>query len=284
VPADVSDECVEQRIIEAAVGVGPGAVVTGWAALRLSGGGFFDGLARDGVSRLAVPIAANGRRSDPRPGVQLTRDRIPADEVRVVHGVDCAVVERALFDEIRRLVGLRDQVVAADMAFGGELTSRRRMERYRWDRYWYRDVRRLDRVLPLTDEHARSRPEVDFRLVWKLDAGWPHPHVNRGVLDLDGRLVGVPDLIDAERGVTGEFAGAGHRDGEQHESDVERAARFRAVGLEVVEVVGRDLRHPARILDRMQEAAERAALLPQRWRLAPPPLSLDAVLEQRERG
>jgi hypothetical protein len=282
VPASVSDDLVEQRILEAAVGAGPDSVVTGWAGLRLLGGGFFDGLARDGETRLPVPIATNGRRLEPRDGVLLTHDRVPPDERTVRHGIACAVGERALFDEIRRCPDFRDQVVAADMAFAGEVTSIRRMRRYRWSRYWYRDVRRLDRVLPFASEHARSRPEVDLRLVWELDAGWPDPLVNRGVLDLDGCLVGIPDLLDVKRAVVGEFMGAGHRDRDQHESDVDRAARFRAVGLEIVEVVGADLPHRPRIVIRMDQAADRAALLTRRWELAPPPASLDARLDRRD--
>ena len=281
VPSSVSDELVEQRILEAYVGAGHGVVVTGWAGLRLRGGGFFDGLARDGATRLPVPIAANGRRIEPRAGVLLTRDRIPEDEVTLVHGIRCATAERSLFDEIRRVPGLRDQVVAADMAFAGELTSIRRMRRYRWTRYWYRDVRRLDRVLPLASEHARSRPEVEFRLIWVQDAGWDAPLVNRGVTDLDGRCVGIPDLLDVRRGVAGEFAGAGHRDIDQHESDVGRAADLREVGLEIVEVVRRDFDHPDRILRRMDQAAERAAGRPRRFQLSPPSPSLDDILDSR---
>jgi hypothetical protein len=129
VPASVSDDLVEQRILEAYVGAGEDVVITGWAGLRLHGGGFFDGLDRDGTTRLPVPIAANGRRLDPRPGVLITHDRIPPDEVTVALGMRCATAERCLFDEIRRWPDLRDQVVAADMAFGGELTSIRRMRR-----------------------------------------------------------------------------------------------------------------------------------------------------------
>jgi hypothetical protein len=284
VSASVSDDLVEQRILEAYAGAGDGVVVTGWAGLRLHGGGFFDGLDRDGTTRAPVPIAANGRRLDPRAGVLITHDRIPPDEVTLLHGIRCATVERCLFDEIRRCPDLRDQVVAADMAFGGELTSIRRMRRYRWTRYWYRDVRRLDRVLPLASEHARSRPEVDLRLVWVLDAKWEGPLVNRGVLDLDGRLAGVPDLLDVERGVAGEFAGAGHRERGQHESDVGRAFDLRSLGLEIVEVVGRDFRHRARILDRMERAAQWASRRDRRFRLAPPPPSLDNVLDRRDRA
>jgi hypothetical protein len=282
VPAEVSDELVEQRILEAHSGCGDAAVVTGWASLRLLGGGFFDGFARDGKTRLPVPVAANGGRIDPRPGVALSYDDVPGDETTVIHGVSCAVAERALFDEIRRSTAFRDQVVAADMAFAGGLTSIRRMRRYRWTRYWYRDVRRLDRVLPWASEHARSRPEVDFRLVWVLDAGWAGPLVNREVLDLDGGFVGIPDLLDLDRGVAGEFAGADHRDIDQHGDDLERAERFLAVGIETVEVVRRDLNHKQRVLDRMERAAARAALRPRSWQLGPPPIDLDAVLDRKD--
>jgi hypothetical protein len=282
VPSAVTDDVVEQRILEAAAPAGPDAVVTGWAALRLLGGGFFDGLARDGVTRLPVPVAANGGRIRPRAGVLLTHDTIPTDEIVVVHGVQCAVAERALFDEIRRERLFADQVVAADMAFAGELTSIRRMRRYRWTRYWYRDIRRLDRVLPWASEQARSRPEVDLRLVWVAHADWSDPLVNQEVLDLEGQHVGIPDLLDVRRGVAGEFAGADHRDIDQHESDVDRAARFRRVGLESFEVVRRDLSRKSLVHARMDEAAERAALLPQRWQLGPPARDLDELLERKE--
>ena len=174
VPASVTDELVEQRIIETAVSCGDRAVVTGWASLRLQGGGYFDGLARDGRTRLSVPILAGGGRMRPNPGVWLVRAVVPVDEVVIVHGVRCATIERALFDEIRRLHDPREWVVAADMAFAGQLTSSRRMRRYRFERYWYRDVRRLDETRALADEHAR----------------WARPLTNRADLDLDGQLKG----------------------------------------------------------------------------------------------
>src|SRR5215207_7110100 len=54
VPAAVDDALVEQRIVEQGARL-HGGVVTGWAALRLLGGGYFDGLARHGRTRLPVP-------------------------------------------------------------------------------------------------------------------------------------------------------------------------------------------------------------------------------------
>lgn len=285
VPASTDSGRVEQRIIEAHSHAGPHTVVTGWASLRLQGAGFFDGLARDGRTLLDVPIAANGARLRSHPGVVVARLAVPADEITVVHGVRCTRIERALFDEMRGLGELRDQVVAADMTFGAQLTSIRRMQRYRWTRYWYRDIRILDRVLPLADENARSRPEVDFRLIWDLDAGWGHPLVNRAVHDLEGAFVAVPDLIDPRRAVVGEYAGGDHRRIDQHESDLTRGAALRRVGLEIVEVVRRDLDHQARVVDRMEEAADRASLLPKRWQLGPAAPDLDTLLDsQRAAG
>src|SRR4051794_33269996 len=73
VSAGVTDELVEQRILEALAPTLGRAVVTGWAALRLQGGGFFDGLGRNGRTRIPVPLAANGERLSSRPGVVLSR-------------------------------------------------------------------------------------------------------------------------------------------------------------------------------------------------------------------
>jgi hypothetical protein len=280
VPSGTPADVVEQRILEALTWAGPDAVVTGWGALRLHGGGFFDGLARDGRTRLPVPIAANSERRRARAGIHLTEDRIPEDEVVIAHGMRCAVVDRALFDEIRREPDEWDGVVAVDMCCAAQLTSIRRMQRYRWARYWYRDVRRLDRILPLADEGARSRPEVDLRRIWTEHAQWPHPLCNRTILDLEGVVVGMPDLFDPSRAVAGEYAGAGHRDVDQHDRDLERAAAFRRVGIEAVEVTARHIRQPALVTRLLDEAAERAALLPRRWQLGPEAPSLDSILDR----
>jgi len=169
VPAHVSDEYVEQRILESACRAGERAVVTGWAALRLWGAGYFDGLARDGVTRLPVPIATNGERLQHHDGILASRFTVPPDEILVIHGIRCASVERALFDEMRRVHYPRAMVVSADMTFAAELTTIRRMRLYRRERRWYRDVRNVDQALDLCDENSWSPYETDYRLVWP---GW----------------------------------------------------------------------------------------------------------------
>ena len=282
----MSDEYVEQRILEAITRAGPRAVITGWAGLRLWGGGYFDGLGRDGVTRLPVPIATNGERLQHHEGILACRYDVPPDEIVVIHGMRVASVERCLFDEMRRVKYLRAMVVPADMTFAAELTSIRRMRRYRAERRWYRDVRTVDEALDLCDENVWSPREVDYRLVWECDAGWGHPLCNRTVVDLDDRFIGVPDLIDPRRGVAGEFLGGVHRDKDQHEKDVVRGAGFRDVGLEVVEAVSADIHEWDRLVQRLHAAGRRAASssAPRAWKLGPPiSQTLDELLDQRDR-
>lgn len=267
--SEIGDELVEQRILEAATRARAPGVVTGWAALRLHGGGFFDGLARDGRTRLAVPIAANGRRVTSLPGVRVLRDLVPADEVVERHGMRCVRVERALFDHLQFLADAREGAVAIGAACAARLTSVVRMRRYGQARRWYRDVRLVREAVEMAVEECRSPQEDRFRLLWEYDAGWGRPLINRPVLDGAGRLIAVPDLLDPLRGVVGEYAGADHRDIDRHESDIAREAALRDAGLEYVEVVGRDLHRVERVVARMQQAERRATTLRRRWHVGP---------------
>lgn len=264
VPAEVSDDLVEQRILEVSV---RGGVVTGWAALRLHRGGFFDGLDRDGSTRLPVPVAACGERLGSRSGTEVVRDRIPPDDITVVHGIRCATVERALFDEMRRIGEVREAAIAIGAACAAKLTTVHRMRIYTSTRRWYRDVRMCREAVEMAVGDCRSPQEDRFRLIWEYDARWGRPLINQTVVDLEGRFVAMPDLLDVKRGVIGEYSGAGHRDLDHHESDLIRWDDVRRVGLEVVEVVGRDLGSRERVIRRMEEAAARVVGVERRWRV-----------------
>jgi hypothetical protein len=280
VPSHVSDELVEQRILE--VGA-RGGVVTGWAALRLHGAGFFDGLARDGHTRLPVPVAADGRRIRSGHGSEVVEDRIPPDDTTVIHGIRCAKVERALYDEMQRIGEVREMAVAAGATYAAKLTSIKRMRLYATTRRWYRDVRSVKGAVEISCEGCRSPQEDRFRITWEYTAGWGRPLVNRTVLDLNGRFLGTPDLFDPERGVVGEYAGADHRDAERHARDIVREADLRDAGLEYVEVTGHDLRDEPVVVRRMERAAARAVHLERRWQIAPPETpTLDDYLDQRD--
>ena len=164
VPAGVTDELVEQRILEAYAGGRPARVVTGWAGLRLLGGGFFDGLASDGATRCRCRsrrtasgssralVCSRGPRPDPgRRGGAGPRHAVRDRRARALRRDPTARRNRS-----------GDMVVAVDMAFGGELTSIRRMRRYRCDPLLVpRRPHRHDRVVAARQRAGRSASRVD---------------------------------------------------------------------------------------------------------------------------
>lgn len=277
--------------MEQSVRLPEGGAVTGWAALRLYGGAFFDGLETDGRTPQRVPLAVGALskiRGDD--AVTVSKEPLPAAEVRRLQGIACTTVERAVFDEMRRRRELRSAVVAADMAMAALLTSTRRVRAYwRGHRSWRRATL-VDRALHLASERSRSPQETRFRLVWVLDAGLPAPRVNQPVWDRDGRLLGIADLLDEGAGLVGEFDGADHRTASRHTRDLSRQQRLEEHRLQVCRVTGPDLAETARVVQRVHFHRCRALCLPPQersWTTVPPPgwqpePTLDAYLEERE--
>jgi hypothetical protein len=281
VAASVSDDLVEQRIVEAGARLRRG-VVTGWAALRLLGGGYFDGLAHDGRTRLSVQIAANGDRVTSGAGVEVHRVAIDESEVVIRYGVRCATPERAVFDAARWSPALAERVVAIDMAAAAELTSCRRVCAFVMA---HRDVHGRTLVIEAlrwADEGALSPQEVRLRLIWRRKFSWSPPLTNHTVLALDGRRLGTPDLVDERLGMGAEFDGADHRHRRRHRVDVRRLDDFQRAGLEIATFVGEDIHDEDLVVDRLRATAARAGRLPQNWRLAAPGPSLDERLDHRD--
>lgn len=124
---------------------------------------------------------------------------------------------RAVFDEVRREKRLRPAVAAINMTLAAGLTTFPELEQYATIRVAWEGIPLFREALALSNECLRSGPEVYLYLAWRLDAGLPEPLVNPPVFDIDGRLLGYPDLLDVEAGVAGEYA-------------VPRAARTRHCG------------------------------------------------------
>ena len=262
-----TDSGVEQRILEQGVRLRAGAV-TGWAALRLLGGGYFDGVEVDGVTPLPVQVAAGADRLRSSQEVSVVRSAVDERDVVIRYGVRCLRPHPALFDEMRRTQDAREAVVAADMAAAARLLTIGGMRSYACGRSGDRDLWLVLEALAHAVDDSWSPMETRLRLIWVIDAVWERPLCNRGVLDSAGRLIGHPDLMDPRRCIIGEFNGADHRGRDRYRLDVEREDKFRRVGLERFTVVGGDIDDVPLVLDKMAAARARAGVLPQLWTLA----------------
>ena len=256
----------EQRAYEVGVRLRPDGLVTGWAALRLAGARYFEGLAKDRRTPLPVPVLLRheARLRGPEVVVERTRGPLPAAVTR--SGVRCVPGELALLHEVRRATSGRRAGVMVDMALAAGVVDLGRL----------REAASAQRRLPAAAAYAleracaecRSPRESAMLQVWESAAGFPRPLMNREVRDLTGRLLAVVDLLDVEAGVCGEFNGAAHRSAARQSRDEKRHADLRAVGLETFAVVGSDSEQVQ--VDRMIAARGRALWLPpaeRRWRV-----------------
>jgi hypothetical protein len=105
------------------------------------------------------------------------------------------------------------------------------------------------------------------------------------VRDLQGRLLGVADLLDDEAGLAVEFDGEDHRSKDQHTRDVRKEDAFRRVGIEVVRLTGTDLHDRPLVVDRLLAGRARARFEPhevRRWRARRPVDHVEQELLERE--
>jgi hypothetical protein len=274
-------ETVEQRILEQSMRLPLAGAVTAWASLRLRGAAFFDGIRWPSGEPLDVPllVGAAGANLRHMPGSTVTKEQFPPAELEVVCGVRCTSVERATFDEVRRIGGGREGAVALDMAIAAGLTSVATMAAYLETRYAWTGVPLARRSLALAVDDSRSPQESRMRLVWVIDAELPPPLCNCPVFSGDGRLLGYPDLFDPIVGVVGEYDGADHLRRDRRRNDIVREQRYRDHGLEYFTVVRGDLSDRGEVVRRMRAARQRALRRPAGNRL----WTLDAPLWYRER-
>jgi hypothetical protein len=272
VPSRVDGNVVEQRILEQGARIPAYGAVTGWAALRWHGAAYFDGTGFEGEV-LPVPLNVDSAiRPDPR--FTQTEEQLAPSEWSIVDGLPVTTVQRALFDEVRRIPSVREAAVAISMVAAARLISVRLFTLYVAQRNAWTGVPHARTACALARDDCRSPQEHRMVLIWVLDAGLDPPMCNRELFDLDGRLIGVPDLLDVEAGLVGEYQGEDHKDPARHRKDVAREQLLRDHGLEYFELVGGDVAHRQVAVDRMLRARRRAKFLPpesRAWTLDPPP-------------
>lgn len=273
VPADVP-LTIDQRIVEAAARLPAHGAVTGWAALRWSGGGWFDG---HGAGATPVPITlALGTRHTLRPGahVRVSQEHVPPLELQRVAGLRVTSPCWSVAHEMRKATSDEAAVVAFEMAAFDDLVSIAELAAFVESALWIRQgVQRVRDVLPLLEENSWSPMEPVMRLAWQLEAGAPRPRANCPVFDLDGRFVGTPDLLDPIAGVYGMYDGGLHLAGEVRHRDVAKEAAYRRLGLEGATMMAGDVIDRGPFIARLREAYARAGRRPldmRRWLSEPP--------------
>jgi hypothetical protein len=285
VPRDRPD-CVEQRILEQSARLAEGSAVTGWAALRWRGAAYFDGRGPGGREELPVPLQLGGGNLRPAGGSLLCWEQVAPSERERVGGIWVTTVQRALFDEMRRVDDELHRLRTIEMTVAARLTTAALQAAYVARRCAWTGVPQVRATLPRVRGTLVSPQEVWLHHVWEgLDLS--RPLANQPVYDLDGNLIGVPDLFDPEAGTIGEYDGAQHKSRERHRKDVAREDRFRNAGLEYFTVVAGD--SDAVACQRMLDARARSKFLPpesRAWTLTPPPWvrpveSLDHYFERR---
>ncbi|HVX55110.1 hypothetical protein [Nocardioides sp.] len=265
VPSWVDATDVDQRIVEAASVLPAHGAITGWAALRWSGVGWYDDATRP------IPVVVPDHCLAPRAGLLISEEQLAPKDLTVVEELPCTTLPRAVCFEMRFAPDLRSAVRHLDLAAAADLVSIEEAWAYAMPYLCgWTGIDQCRRAIQLADENVWSPMETEMRLLWLIDLGMTRVRCNQPVFDLDGNFVGTPDLIDLEGGIAGEYDGALHLLRRRRDRDIAREAAFRRIGLEYVTMTAADRPDPTAFLQRTLDARQRARRNPRRWTAEPP--------------
>lgn len=263
----------EQRILEAAELLPEYGGITGWAGLHWQGATrWFDGTRADGTPR-PVWLAVGGDDIRPQPGVQISAERLDPRDLIVVDDISLTSAVRSTCFEMRYAMSVRRAAEILSMAAYSDHVSVDEMVGYAARHSGWTGIPRCRGGIPFAEENCWSPTEFTMVWTWQVDAELPPPLCNRPLFDRNGNHIGTPDLLDVEAGVVGQYDGALHLLGAQRSVDVLAEERYRGLGLECFTMLATDLRHPARMAERMHAARARArweAKSQRRWTIEHP--------------
>lgn len=252
VPAD-TPASPTQRIVEAVPRIPGGGALAGWAAAYVLGVDQLDGLDRDTMDPMPVPLHLGhdvGRAV--YAGVRVVRERLPATDRRLWHGLPVTTPLRTVFDGGRWAPDLVEAVVFLDLAAHALELDLRDLDAWCVPGLRWPGIAQLRAALRLADARSASPWESRLRVFYEFEAQLPRPLVNRPVFDLEENFLGMPDLLDPEAGLATEFDGKGHRLRQQHRSDNHREEKLEGANLTVCRVDSLDLDEPASLRSRLR--------------------------------
>jgi len=210
-----------------------------------------------------------------RPGIRPTEGLVHPDELIDLGGYRVASLARAAFDEMRLARGIREAVVAIDMAIS--ITSQvphtnvDEIRRVIDSHFKVRGIVQARKALALADPRSASPSESRTRLIAGIDAGLSELLVNVPVFDDRGDLIGIVDLLEPASGLVIESDGDHHLDRATATADNHRQERGEQSGLTFVRITADDRRQRWATVGRIHRAHEQAKRrTDRRWTIKKP--------------
>jgi very-short-patch-repair endonuclease len=233
-----------------------------------------DGLAPDGALLPVLLCVGTRAHRHRQHGTDVSRDRLPREDIVVIGDLRCTAPLRTAFDLARRAPSETAAVMAIDTLLECGLIDRAGFQTYVDCHAGWRGVPRARAAAALSVEGVRSPAETKLRLICHR-AGLPRLLVNTPVFSIEGYLIGIPDLLCPDSATVIEYDGADHLDVERNAADSRRDMRFRIHGLTTLRVTRDDIngsreRLWKRLRDTYQDGLQRERA-DDRWTLEVPP-------------
>jgi very-short-patch-repair endonuclease len=159
------------------------------------------------------------------------------------------------FVDLAAVLDFAHLVAVGDVALRRHSTSREAMLVVARRRLRYPGRKQAVAAIAWLDPRAESPRESHLRVLLRR-AGLPSPEVNGVITDEAGQFLARGDLVFRRHRVIVEYEGEVHAPLAQRAKDAARRALLREHGWIVVEIVGEDMRYPARVLARVQAALQ----------------------------
>ncbi len=177
---------------------------------------------------------------------------LPSADVMVLGEFRVTTVERTYVD-MAALLSFADQVALGDVALRLHGATPEGLLEVARARLRYPGRQRAVGAVPWLDPKAASPRESHLRVLLR-QARLPRPEVNGVITDEWGGFLAEGDLVFRRERVIAEYDGEVHAPMQQRAKDAARRAVLRQHGWIVVEIVGEDMRYPARVVGRVRDA------------------------------
>ncbi len=267
-PAFVEHDALTTRLSDAVALMSHSNALGGWASLRAQGNTWFDGTTihppTGSIVDRPVPIhCLPGSQLRVRSEIIPTESLLHPDEILDLGGYRVATLARAVYDEMCWAPSLTAAVIACDMALStvSEVphTTAHAIGRVISSHHKVRGIVRARKALALSHTRSASPGETRTRLIAVQRADLGHLLVNCPVFDLDGRLLGIADLLDEEAGLVVESDGLRFHGPADRVKDDDRQVRFENSGLVVARVTTADHHDPQSTAARLNRSRREAA-------------------------